>query len=148
VADLLECLLQIKGLRETVSRVLQVRSRAAAQASDAAPEAKEAACRRLESLVASERKWQRFFRETLAEWRTAGLRSPQPASRSVLDLADAFVAARLSTLAMLDECDARELSVTGATADRPRTTVADAVAAMLANDADVVGRMVTGSYED
>jgi len=144
VADLLECLLQIKGLRETVSRVTQVRSRAAGQAGSASPALQEEASHRLESLLAAERDWQRFFRDALPGKRTAALHSPQPVSRSVPDLADAFVAARLSTLALLDDCSAQELSTIGATADRPRLTVADAVAAMLANDADVVGRLVLG----
>ncbi|MFB3854164.1 MAG: hypothetical protein ACE148_10115 [Vicinamibacterales bacterium] len=143
MADLLECLLQIKGLRETVSRVMLVRSRAIEHAGSASSELQDATRRRLESLLAAEREWHEFFRETLPRERTATLRSPQPESRSVVDLAEAFVAARLSTVSALDDCNATELSTVGRTAARPRLTVADAVAAMLAEDTDVVGRIVS-----
>jgi hypothetical protein len=141
VADLLECVLQIKGLRETLKRV---EARAAAAA--ARPGARTAVASQVRQLLAAEECWQRFFRTSVGdrasqilECAVAG--SPSQAANDLEQLTTSFVRARLSTLRLLDAASAVDLATAGDLPGRGRTTVADVIALMLADDTDQLGEM-------
>jgi len=121
MADLLECLIQVKALRETLVVA--------------------------ETEIAEEEPvpgWQRLAddeRRYALALRTDGPLRPDLTSTARVpagSLAE-FVRLRRANLAMLDGCRAAQLSGLVEWQGRPSTTVADLVAIMLANDTEVLG---------
>jgi hypothetical protein len=146
VADLLECLIQIKGLADTPRR-LALRSAHAASGAlspeDALRRGREAAFR----LLMAERK----FRDNLSLM----LSHDQPKLRDLPaadavdhpavgldDCESAFAAARAETVRLLEACSADQLNRIGIEPSRGPMTVADLVAVMLAHDTDRLGDLV------
>jgi hypothetical protein len=147
VADLLECVLQIKGLRETLARV-QARAGTVREQPAATP----AVTAQLRLLLAAEARWQAFLAATLGEPARRRLEQaarglPEDAGHDRQEepgpgeLVGAFTRARLATLCLLDNASADDLAAAGDLAGRGRTTVADCVALMLAHDTDRLGDM-------
>ncbi len=150
MSDLLECLLQIKGLRETMERLSSLlntvdESRWTQRAPGGGPSAGE-----LLDLLAE-------IESVHAEWLRLMLTTSRPAltaldqrglierarrrGRGVRDGLDAFLVARRGNLELLDRCSAADLSRTAAHPARREITVADLVAVMLARDAERVGEI-------
>ena len=134
MSDLLECLLQIKGLRETADRLAEVASgeRAAGAAHLLA---------RMAEIELVHGAWLRLM-----------LAAPRPSlpgfeDRALGDVArrhhwdvtrarDRFLAYRRDNLELLDGCSADDLARTAVHATRREMTVADLVALMLASDVE------------
>jgi hypothetical protein len=152
VADLLECLIQIKGLADTPRRLAQ---RAAEFTSsrgshaEAAPGVVEVARR----LLAAETRFRGSLSlmltrdqpalETLPGDAAAESAGPGEGPGDSFDACQrAFAAERAETVRMLDACSADQLNRTGLDALRGPITVADLVAAMLAHDTDRLGDLV------
>jgi hypothetical protein len=148
VADLLECLIQIKGLADTPRRLAQ--RNAAAVAGDPSPEdalrrGREAACR----LLSAERKFRDSLSLMLSQDRPTmtGLGAADAAGHPAVGPGDcerAFAAARAETVRMLEACSDDQLNRIGIEPSRGPMTVADLVAVMLAHDTDRLGELVTG----
>jgi hypothetical protein len=146
VADLLECLIQIKGLADTPRR-LALRAAAFAAASpgpgEAAGRAREIAGR----LLAAETEFrcalslmltrERPVLDRLPEARMTG--APRDASG---DGQRTFAAERAETVRVLEACSAEQLNRIGLDPSRGPMTVADLVAVMLAHDTDLLGDLV------
>jgi len=135
VADLLECLIQISALRETVAGV-----RGLATVSTT-PAARDEVRRGVMALLEAEARWQTCLRAILPASLTATLVVPPPAATDLADLCDAFERARLSTHAVLNACSGVDLAAAGTIEGRPRATAADVVAMMLAGDIEAVGEL-------
>jgi hypothetical protein len=124
MADLLECLIQIKALGETLERI----SRLAGGTSARAP---------LERLAEAERRYARALGveagtavETIAARDAASDAPPEE-----------FVALRHANLAALGRCTAIQLGSPVEWPGRRSTTVADLVAIMLASDTEMLGEL-------
>jgi hypothetical protein len=156
VADLLECLIQIKGLAETPRRLEQ---RTASAASTGAIRL-SAAARVARRMAEAETCFGRCLALMLAEVepvlpvlpRVAGISgnvagldgASMPAGREAdagRHWRDQFSARRAATLAVLDRCSAAQLNRIGLEASRRPLTVADLVAVMLAHDTDSLGEV-------
>jgi hypothetical protein len=135
MADLLECLLQIKGLRETLPRLNAM----LAQPAGAGVHNEMRA--RLAEMLRAEAGWQHFLRAALPVDSTRLLECPEPAGSTSDDLPACFGRARRSTLALLDACTATELAATATLRGRHRVSVADLVATMLSVDTEHLGEM-------
>jgi len=133
VADLLECLIQLKALDLSPARI----RRFVAQVPPAARAEAEAVLR---ELVQAE-----------GTYAAALARAGRP-PETALDLAsagtggdgahlDAFAAARAATLVVLQGCSAEDLAAPVAWPGRPFTTTADLVAIMLARDTELAGAL-------
>jgi uncharacterized damage-inducible protein DinB len=162
VADLLECLIQIKGLAETPSRVAaaveladEARWRARPSATVWAPIEVLGHLADLE-LVFGVRLRAML---TLDEPALAQVDGSQLVERArYLDwpltvALDRFTRRRRENLELLDGCSAEDLNRTGVHPSRGRLSVADLVAVMLAHDTDHVGQIrsrlgVSGSSLD
>jgi hypothetical protein len=150
MADLLECLLQIKGLRDTADRLSALAARIEPDRWSRAgepglPNAAELLARLadLESvhgtwlrlMVGSERPLLPSIEQqtivALARFR----------DWSAADALDRFLRRRLDNLELLDACSAEDLDRVGAHAARRNLTVADVVATMLATDFDLIAQM-------
>jgi hypothetical protein len=146
MADLLECLLQIKALSETARRVSEMAarwplSRWTASAGSPGPSAV--------SLI----EWMAEAERRDGEWLHAMLTLENPGlaieSRPAFISEGAspeqglerFAALRRANLELLGSCDAEMLSRPGILPPRGRITVADMVALMLARDVDSTGRL-------
>jgi len=127
VADLLECVIQIKALAHTRDRLLQVLAAlvpGSAEARSAAP--------LIQELVAAERRYAEALRPG-----TAACVAPTDGPAAISQ----FGALRTATLETLAACSGDQLAAAVTWPGRPRTTVADLVAVMLAHDTDVIGEV-------
>jgi hypothetical protein len=127
MADLLECLIQIKALGETLGMVTLCSSGGNSRAMER---------------VTISGVWQRMadaerrFAEVLGTGFAGGMEPASPDAGPA-----GFVALRRANLAMLDRCTAAELAGFVEWTGRPLTTVADLVAIMLANDTESLGEL-------
>ena len=132
MADLLECLIQLKALEHSLDRLERFVAAAAAAAAvyphvDAA----------MDGLIEAEH----------AYARTLGCREPVCDSSEYATRLGRFAAVRRATLTVLHGYSAEELGRPVTWAGRPRTSVADLVAIMLAHDTERIGeiqRLSTG----
>jgi hypothetical protein len=146
VADLLECLIQIKGLADTPRR-LALRAAELAAASRPPEEAARRAREVTALLLAAETQFrhalslmltrERPALDRLPEARAAGARRDSPG-----DLLGAFAVERAETVRVLEACSAEQLNRIGFDPLRGPMTVADLVAVMLAHDTDLLGDLV------
>jgi hypothetical protein len=121
MADVLECIIQIKALREAL--------RVGARAIDGgtSPDMRPVTMSEVwQPMAEAERRY------AVALGRAIAGGAAQPESGS-------FVEIRRANLAMLDRCTAAELSGLVEWPGRPSTTVADLVAIMLASDTEALG---------
>jgi hypothetical protein len=158
VADLLECLIQIKGLADTPRRLAQRASEFAASP----PFEAEGNARGVEvarRLLVAETQYRRALSLMLTRDQPALEILPgdatvalEPESRtrgdSFEDCMQAFAAERAETVRMLDACSADQLNRKGIDPLRGPMTVADLVAAMLAHDTDRLGELVVRQTGD
>jgi hypothetical protein len=114
MADLLECVIQIKALRETLHRVTALSSGATRGGL-------------WEQLAETERRYAVALGTAIAGCADAAAGGEE------------FVAMRRANLAVLGDCGAAQLAGPVAWPGRRSTTVADLVAIMLANDTEVLG---------
>jgi len=123
MADLLECVIQIKALGETLERITRL-----------IPGEDESGA--LAQLAGAERRY------ALALG-TDGTARPGAASSAEVaaDTRVEFVVRRRANLARLEGCTAAELAGFVAWPGRRSTTVADLVAIMLANDTEILGEV-------
>lgn len=147
MADLLECLIQIKGVADTPRRLAQ-------RVADAAdrPSSSEAVERRARDITVRLLAAERRFRDCLSLMLSCDrpalpeLSGVGPAD-DVPDTLDAcqreFAARRAETVCVLDTCTADQLNTIGIEPSRGPMTVADLVAVMLAHDTDRLGELVT-----
>jgi uncharacterized damage-inducible protein DinB len=134
MADLLECLLQIKGLRHSVERLGSLAELACGQLDATGA----ALARTAAGMVAAERQWQSLLARALPEraWNGA------PAvSADGTDPVEAFGVVRRLTLGVLDSCSAEDLAASTTAPGFGRVTVADIVAHMLAHDTEQLGAL-------
>jgi hypothetical protein len=124
VADLLECLIQVKALEHSIGRIERLVA--------AAPAAAGAEIGALVATLASAE--HTYGRVGLG--RTGAGESPAPTPALA-----AFVAERRANLDVLRACTAADLGSPVAWPGRRNTTVADLVAIMLANDTEVLGEV-------
>ena len=124
MADLLECLIQIKALRETLEKVASLSGNAPAAADGVGV---------WNRMADAERSY------AAALGTAAGETSP---SRGVSDEArGVFVALRHVNLSALERCTASQLAGPIIWPGRRSTTVADLVAIMLAHDTEALGHL-------
>ena len=124
MADLLECLIQIKALEHTISRLERLMSVMPGPA-------RASAASLVAGLVRHERTCGRL-----------GLGRPGLATHAAPGSAlHAFVAERRANLEVLQACSASALGSAIDWPGRGPTTVADLVAIMLANDTDIAGEL-------
>jgi hypothetical protein len=144
VADLLECLIQIKGVADTPRR-LAARVRAAA-AGGREQDAADVAAR----LAMAEARFSSCLALMLAQDRP-----PLPSldlsaldvdpGRPLGDWMQAFSWRREEVVRALEKCSAEDLNRVGFEPSRGPMTVADLVALMLAHDTDQLGRLIVRS---
>jgi hypothetical protein len=145
VADLLECLIQIKGVADTPRRLAERMARAAM----ASPIAASRACAIARRLALVEGRASQCLSLMLAQDRPAlpplQFELASGESDDVEETADAwraqFSARRAETVATLERCSAEQLGRIGLDASRGPMTVADLVAVMLAHDTDCLGEI-------
>jgi hypothetical protein len=125
MADLLECLIQIKALSHSIARL----ERLVADAPEAVRPGVDAV---LDRLLDAERAYAAALRVVAA----AG--SPTTAAASRLER---FTAARRAVLAALQQYSAADLGRAVDWPGRPGTSVADLVAIMLARDTERIGEI-------
>ena len=150
MADLLECLVQIRALRETAGRLTSLVRAAPAATWRARPEPDVwAPVEVLAHLADAELFFGVRLRLMLTEARPALAPYDQGALARRAGYLDwpvetaiaRFAARRAETLELLDGCSAAELDRTGLHARRGEITVADLVATMLAHDTAHVGQI-------
>jgi len=125
MADLLECVIQIKALGEALEMVTLPNS------ARHSPETERATISGVWRRMAdAERRYARALG-------AAG--AAAPSGEGPDDARGVFVALRRSNLARLDGCTAAQLNGPVEWPGRPSTTVADLVAVMLANDTEALG---------
>jgi len=134
MADLLECVIQIKALRETLA-LAETETPSIAGAGPADAEAAPVWPR----MADAERRYAEAL-GTEAGVRPAGATESGDSARARA----AFAAGRRANLAMLGDCSAAQLGGPVEWPGRPSTTVADLVAIMLANDTEVLGGLRHG----
>ncbi|MEW5984222.1 MAG: hypothetical protein AB1806_17870 [Acidobacteriota bacterium] len=136
MADLLECLLQIKGLAESLNRL----SALAAQSAGRGGAAVAAVTQTAAGLASAEHGWHQAFSSALPN---RGFADDSPAwpACGTEDPVVAFNRARRATLEFLDLCSAADLSASATLGGLGRVTVADIVAHMLANDTERLGAL-------
>jgi hypothetical protein len=143
VADLLECLIQIKGVAGTPRRLERLAVAGLRPGSPGVSSAAEVARR----LVFAEAWFQECL--TLMITRDRPALPPNPLDVSDDDGTAAaewlarFASQRADTVARLDACAAAELSRVGIEPSRGPMTVADLVAVMLAHDTDALGTLIS-----
>jgi hypothetical protein len=145
VADLLECVIQMKGLADTPRRL----SQRVAEALAASPSNGTIARSVAAELAAAEPRFRACLDLMLAGDRprlpvAAGGR-PSDAAESIGELEQRFARARQDSVAVLERCSARDLNRVGVDPSRGSMTVADLVAVMLAHDTDQLGRLVAAA---
>lgn len=134
MADLLECLLQIKGLRHSVARLVAL----AEVAGDDPDPTRTALARTAAELVTAEQRWQSVLARALPDraW-SGGPATPADPAEPV----EAFTRSRQLTLEVLDSCSAEDLAASTTAPGLGRVTVADIVAHMLAHDTERLGAL-------
>jgi enoyl reductase-like protein len=131
VADLLECLIQMKALRTSVDRLAYIVGTQSA-----------ASRARLDAPLTQLTEAERMYAAALQ-----GLRRPGPLpgiTSARVDGADVFgewAGLRQASLAVLGACTAEDLGARVSWPGRANTTVADLVAIMLARDTEVLGEL-------
>jgi hypothetical protein len=143
VADLLECLIQIKGVADTPRRLAERMARAAA----VSPESASRACAVARRLALVEQRVGRCLSLMLEQERPVlpalGVADALTAAGDGDETADAwraqFSGRRAETVATLERCSAEHLGRIGLEPSRGPMTVADLVAVMLAHDTDRLG---------
>jgi DinB superfamily len=147
VADLLECLIQIKGVADTPRR-LAVRLSAIGQL----PIPDADTDRRTRAVAARMAAAEVIFGECLSRMLTAerpslpalpGRRAASDDSSPVAETRALFESRRAETLRVLEQCSAGQLNRIGLEPSRGPMTVADLVAVMLAHDTDNLGELIT-----
>jgi hypothetical protein len=142
VADLLECLIQIKGVADTPRR-LGERVRAAVAVGREAEAASVAA-----RLAAAEARFASCLEAMLAghgralpslDLTSLDVDPEQPLGDSM----QAFAWRREQMVRVLEKCSAEDLNRVGFEPSRGPMIVADLVALMLAHDTDQLGRLIT-----
>ena len=146
VADLLECLIQIKGVADTPRR-LAVRMAQMAEAPTPHPDADRRAREVTFRMAGAELVFRECLSRMLAAERPAlpPLPGGQPAidgPRSAVEAQALFTARRADTVRALDQCSAEQLNRIGLEPSRGPMTVADLVAVMLAHDTDSMGDLI------
>jgi hypothetical protein len=146
VADLLECMIQIKGLSETPGRLSRRIRELRASRPD--PAASGAAVHAVAALAVAESSVQQCLTLMLSTDRPV-LAAPVIAEPETVSLAlpidvwlDRFTAARRETVQLLARCTSQDLNRCALDPVRGPTSVADVVALLLAHDTDQVGRLV------
>jgi hypothetical protein len=145
VADLLECLIQVKGVADTPRRLAIRTADVCANASslaDAERRVREVAVQ----LAAAEVVYRDCLSLMLALERPAipalpGARATRAAELSAEEARAVFAARRTDTVQVLDRCSAEQLNRIGIEPARGPMTVADLVALMLAHDTDALGAL-------
>lgn len=150
MADLLECLLQIKGLRETADRLAALATTVDARRwIEPPPFGGPSASDLLAQLAEIEMVHGAWLRLMLASLRPALaafedrdlLGVARRHAWGVTQALDQFLAYRRDNLDLLDRCSAADLARTGLHATRREMTVADLIAVMLASDTQRVGEI-------
>lgn len=147
MADLLECVLQVKGLHETVERLRTLAGNTAAEQWDGRPGEGPGARELLARLAELELVHGAGLRLILC---APGAVLPAVNEEALLELArlrqwttgeafDRFAARRRDNLDILDRCSAADFARHGVHPTRRETSIADLVALMLAADAEHVG---------
>lgn len=142
MADLLECLIQMKGVADTPRRLAErvdacVRAGRLTTALDVAS-----------SLARAEERFGECLSALLrGDGGAVASLSPPAAGpgdeqRSLAGWLDAFRRRRADVVRVLDRCTAEDLGRAGVEPTRGRMTVADLVATMLAHDTDQLGRLL------
>jgi hypothetical protein len=146
VADLLECLIQIKGVADTPRRLAQ----RVADALDTSP-SREVAERHARQvtwrLLAAEQRFHdslslMLSRDRPTVFQLAVCETPGDPLGSLGDCQEQFAARRAETVRALDMCSADQLNRIGIEPSRGPMTVADLVAVMLAHDTDRLGELI------
>lgn len=127
MADLLECVIQIKALRGTLA-LAETRPQSISKSEPASIERVEV----WQAMCEQERRYAVALGTAIA-----GGAAPTPQAEGP----GGFVALRRANLAMLDSCTADGLAGFVEWPGRPSTRVADLVAIMLANDTEVLGEV-------
>ena len=146
MADLLECLIQIKGVADTPRRLAQRVAEAADRSSS-----REAVERRAWDitvrLLGAEQRFRDCLslmlsrdRATLPELERGGPAGDPPTTLEACQRE--FEARRAETVVVLDGCTADQLNTIGIEPLRGPMTVADLVAVMRAHDTDRLGELV------
>jgi hypothetical protein len=132
MADLLECLLQLRGLRDSLARLEGL----VADAGRAGTNVAESADETVRTLLASGAGWQHVLSPRLplsARHRADATVDSSPLAK--------FRQQRLETLAALDRCSAEDLASLVTLGDGRLVTIADVVAHILADDTERLGRL-------
>lgn len=141
MADLLECLIQIKGVADTPRRLT------ARLASSLRGGRERLACSVVARLAAAEARFASCLGLMLAA-DGAALPSIEigasdlDADRPLGDLLEEFGRRRRQVVDLLERCTAADLNRTGFEPSRGPMTVADLVAVMLAHDTDQLGKLI------
>ncbi len=145
MADLLECLLQIKGLRETAERLRGLVGDFASSTNEVAVNGAPSVPALIADLAEAERLYGGWLRSILSDAQPALADHAanrgdgrEPCDRPALER---FLDARRDNLQILDRCSAEDLARWGVHARRRRLTVADLVAVMLARDTETLGKI-------
>jgi hypothetical protein len=147
VADLLECLIQIKGVADTPRRL----ARRVADAIDGTS-SQDAAGRLAHEVAARMAAAELWFSECLSlmlaseqpslpAWPGCDVLPAEPAA--LAERQAEFAARRAETVRVLQGCSADQLNRIGIERSRGPMTVADLVAVMLAHDTDRLGALIT-----
>jgi len=131
MADLLECLIQIKALGETLGMVTLCSSGGHSRAME-----RVTVSGVWQRMADAERRYADALGTTIA-----GGAAPAPPDVGPAAEVEEFVAMRRANLAKLDRCTGAELAGFVEWFGRPSTKVADLVAIMLANDTEVLGEL-------
>jgi hypothetical protein len=126
MADLLECVIQIRALREALATAADARSPSGLMSAEiqGVPV--------WQRMAGAERRYAVALGTSIA-----GGMDPAPPDAGP----EAFAALRRANLARLDRCTAAQLAGLVEWPGRPSTTVADVVAIMLANDTEALGEL-------
>jgi hypothetical protein len=131
MADLLECLIQVKALREALEMVTGSISGEAL--AEIGPVTVSGVWQRMAD---AERRYAQALGTTAGSRRRTASEAERP-----VDARDRFMDRRRANLAMLEGCTAAQLAGFVEWPGRPSTTVADLVAIMLAHDTDALGAL-------
>jgi hypothetical protein len=146
VADLLECLIQVKGVSDTPRRLAVRAADVCANASSPAD-----AERRVREVAGQLAAAEVVYRDCLSMMLTVerpalpalpGTRAAPAAELSAEEARAVFAARRADTVQVLEQCSAAQLNRIGIEPARGPMTVADLVALMLAHDTDALGDLV------
>lgn len=145
MADLLECLIQIKGTADTPRR-LAVRAADVMASSSSTADAERRVSEVASRLAAAEMVFRDCLYMMLTVDRPALPRMPDPgapadATLSAAEAQAVFSARRADAVQVLERCTAEQLNRVGVEPSRGPMTVADLVALMLAHDTECLGQL-------